>query len=311
MGCDAGALFMRIVAHTAEMPDDVYKLIGGAFELRHAPLRGQPLDVFCKKIDNVSALIVAPGDPVDEACISALPGSVRLIASYSVGLEHVDLDAAKRRNIPVSNTPDVLTDATADIAMLLILSALRGAGDAERMVLSGDWSGWTPRQVFGSDLAGRVLGIAGPGRIGVATARRAAAFGMRLAYWGRRESAAMNALGAAPILELGAFFESVDALSLHLPSSNETRGFINAKTISSMRTARGDLIDDEALIEALHNGWIAGAGLDVFAGEPEFHRGYLTAPHVTLLPHIGSATHETRLEMGQSVFASLQQYLSG
>ncbi|WP_375203898.1 2-hydroxyacid dehydrogenase [Hyphococcus sp.] len=309
---------MKRVAHTAEMPESVASLIGSVFGLRHAPLRGRPIGEFLTDMEDVSALIVAPGDPVDAACIAELPKSIKLIASYSTGLDHVDVEAAQRRGIPVSNTPDVLTDATADIAMLLILSAVRGAGDAERMLRMGDWKGWTPHQIFGSDLAGRVLGIAGPGRIGAATALRAAAFGMRLVYWGRRQSEAMNGLGAKPLLDLDAFLEAVDVISLHLPSTPWTRRFINERTISAMRkgavvvnTARGDLVDDEALIAALHDGRIGGAGLDVFEGEPALHPGYLTAPHVTLLPHIGSATHETRLAMGRSVFSSLQQHLCG
>ena len=308
---------MKIVAYTAEMPESVFDLIGSSFRMRRAPLRGRPLDEFLTAVESAAALIVAPGDPVDATCIAALPETIRLIASYSVGLDHVDAGAARRRGVAVSNTPDVLTEATADIAMLLILSTLRGASGAERMLRAGEWKGWAPDQIFGSDLSGRVLGIAGPGRIGAATAKRASAFGMRLAYWGRRESDAMNALGATPLLDLDAFLGAIDVLSLHLPSTEQTRQFLNRRTISSMRkgavvvnTARGDLIDDEALVAALHEGRIAAAGLDVFAGEPALHSGYLSAPNVTLLPHIGSATYETRLAMGRSVFDSLKQHLS-
>ena len=308
---------MKVVAYTAEMPQSVCDLIGSSFRMRRAPLRGRPLDEFLTAVESAAALIVAPGDPVDATCIAALPETIRLIASYSVGLDHVDVDAARRRGVAVSNTPDVLTEATADIAMLLILSALRGASGAERMLRAGEWKGWAPDQIFGSDLSGRLLGIAGPGRIGAATAKRASAFGMRLVYWGRRESDAMNALGAEPMFDLEAFLGAIDVLSLHLPSTEQTRRFLNRQTISSMRkgavvvnTARGDLIDDDALVAALHEGRIAGAGLDVFAGEPALHKGYLSAPNVTLLPHIGSATSETRLAMGRSVFDSLKQHLS-
>lgn len=303
---------MTLVAHTAELPDEVQRLIAADYDLQRVSLRsGESLPT------GVAGLIVAPVDRLDAARIEALPSTLRVLASFSVGLDHIDLAAAARRGLPVTNTPDVLTEATADVAMLLIMSAVRGAGEAERLLRAGSWTGWTPRLVFGHDLAGRVLGVAGPGRIGLATARRALAFGMKLAYWGRSGAPAFDAAGAVHFADFETFLGAIDVLTLHVPSTPQTRRLVNAEAIAAMRrgacivnTGRGDLIDDAALIAALHSGQIGGAGLDVFDGEPALNPGYLGAPRITLLPHIGSATHETRLAMGRSVLASLRRYLS-
>ncbi len=198
-----------------------------------------------------------------------------------------------------------------------ILGALRGAASAVPLVQSGNWTGWQPAQIFGSDLKGRTLGIFGGGRIGAATARRAAAFGMRVAYHSRRMNADLDALGAVYMQDFDDFLGQIDVLSLHAPSTAQTRNIIDGGALAKMssgsfliNTARGDLVDDDAVIAALSSGHLAAIGFDVFRGEPEFDRRYLGLPNAFILPHIGSATHETRQAMGESVIASLSTFFA-
>ncbi|MFT4938938.1 MAG: lactate dehydrogenase-like 2-hydroxyacid dehydrogenase [Paraglaciecola sp.] len=303
---------------TANLPAQIEQKIVSQFSTAKILLQDAGTDDFIQKMGRPTALVVIPGDPINARLISLLPESIKLIASYSAGLDHVDIDAARARNIEVSNTPDVLTDATADIAILLILGAVRGAGNAASLITNHAWKGWEPRQIFGYDLKNKTLGIMGPGRIGQATARRASAFGLNLVYWGLQHVPAIEQLGAKPILDLKDFLGEADILSLHLPATNQTRNIINQKTLSMMKpgsflinTARGDLLDDDAVIEALASGHLAGIGLDVFSGEPNIHSGYLSSINTFLLPHIGSSTHETRQAMGDMVIASLQKMLRG
>ena len=217
----------------------------------------------------------------------------------------------------IVNTPDVLTDATADVAMLLILGALRGVPSAFRMISAGEWTGWQPAQVFGRDLAGKRLGIYGAGRIGLATAHRAAAFGMKIQYWaGRRRSEDFDRLGHEAIADLGDFLAQTDVLSLHCPSTPQTRGLVNRALIEQLppcavliNTGRGDLIVDEDVISALQAGHLGAAGLDVFNGEPDLDPRYRDLPNAFILPHIGSATEETRLAMGQLLMDGLDTAL--
>jgi len=307
---------MSEVVYTADLPAEVEAELGRRFAARKLRLQQIGTAAFVSALGDARAIVVIPGDPVDAALIEALPASMNHIASYSTGLDHVDRAAAAVRGITVSGTPDVLTDATADIAILLILGAMRGAGDGLRSINAGRWTGWTPSAVFGVDLRGKMLGIAGAGRIGVATASRARAFGMTIAYWGRRTSLEMEALGATGYSDWLGFLSAIDTLSLHLPSTAQTRGLVDARALHAMRrgsylvnTARGDLVDDEAVIAALASGQLAGVGLDVFSGEPRIHPGYHNARGVFALPHLGSATVETRAQMGASVIASLSAAL--
>ena len=268
---------------------------------------------------SVEALVVTPGTSLSAAAIDALPTGIRLIASYSVGTDHIDLAAAAARGLRVTNTPDVLTDATADVAMLLILSACRQASVAERELRAGRWRGLSMADVPGIDLAGRTLGIYGFGRIGQATARRARAFGMRIVYHGpHRKPESERELEARFEPDRAAFLRSIDVLSLHAPASASTRHFVDREALALLRegsvvvnTARGPLVDDEALIEALRSRHLHGAGLDVYDGEPKVNPGYLELDNVTLLPHIGSATLETRVAMGRLVLANLEAHFAG
>lgn len=307
---------MADVILSANLPEHIELKISQLFSTTKIYLQKVGIDGFIQQMGSPTALVVIPGDPIDARLISGLPESIKLIASYSTGLDHIDLDAAKARNIAVSNTPDVLTDATADTAIFLMLGTIRGAAHATSLIRTETWKGWEPRQIFGHDLKNKTLGIIGPGRIGRATAERAKAFGLKLVYWGRKNVAAMEQLGAKAVLDLSDFLGQVDIVSLHIPATAQTRNLVNQQTLSMMKTgsflintARGDLLDDDAVIEALASGKLAGVGLDVFSGEPNIHPGYLSSNNTFLLPHIGSSTHETRRAMGDMVIASLQKVL--
>ena len=263
------------------------------------------------------AILCTVTDRIDADVIASLRPCVRLLANFGVGVSHIDLDAAKARGITVSNTPDVLTDATADIAMLLLLGAARRAGEGEAMMRARAWQGWAPTAMLGTHLGGKTLGIYGMGRIGEATASRAAAFGMRIVYHGRRPRDDLP-FDAEFIADADAFWPRCDFLSLHAPLTDATRGLLGAVVIERLpqsaivvNTARGELIDDDALIAALGSGRIAVAGLDVFTGEPAFDARYAALPNTFLLPHLGSATIETRTAMGLRALANADAFFAG
>ena len=251
--------------------------------------------------------------------IARLPESVKAIINFSVGVDHVDLAAAKARNIIVTNTPDVLADATAEIAMLLMLGAARRASEGERLIRAGKWTSWSPAFMVGRQVTGKRLGIIGMGRVGQVTAQRARGFDMTILYSNRSR--------LAPKLEKGAsYFESVedllphcDFLALHCPATPETHHLLNADRIALLpdgaivvNTARGSVIDDDALVSALRSGKLAAAGLDVFNNEPDhIHPGYRELDNTFLLPHIGSATFETRDAMGYRALDNLDAIAAG
>ena len=266
---------------------------------------------------DADAIVCTVTDRIDAAVIASLAPRVRLLANFGVGVSHIDLDAAKARGITVSNTPDVLTDATADIAMLLLLGAARRAGEGEAMMRARAWQGWAPTAMLGTHLGGKTLGIYGMGRIGEATASRAAAFGTRIVYHGRRPRDDLP-FDAEFIADADAFWPRCDFLSLHAPLTDATRGLLGAVVIERLpqsaivvNTARGELIDDDALIAALGSGRIAVAGLDVFTGEPAFDARYAALPNTFLLPHLGSATIETRTAMGLRALANADAFFAG
>ncbi|TIX51578.1 2-hydroxyacid dehydrogenase [Alteraurantiacibacter aquimixticola] len=266
-------------------------------------------DVLCPTVsDRIDADVIAGGD------------RVKLIANYGVGFDHIDLAAAKAKNIAVTNTPGVLTDATADIAMTLLLMTARRAGEGERELRAGEWSGWRPTHLIGSALKGKVLGLVGMGRIAIATARRAHhGFGMRVAYYGRRECdpAVAQELGATFHPDLNGLLREADFVSLHVPGGGETANLIDADAIAVMKpgsylinTARGGVVDHEALADALRSGHLAGAGLDVYPAEPQVPAALLGLENVVLLPHLGSANSETREAMGMCALANVRAYAS-
>ena len=306
----------RIVVITAELPPAVEAALADRFTLRAAAARPVGAD-FLAACEGAFAIVPSPGDGFDAEAIGKLPRGLCGLASYSVGLDHIDLKAAAARGLIVANTPDVLTDAAADLAICLMLSAARGASRAERLLRDGAWSGWRPAEVFGVDLNGKTLGVIGYGRIGRATARRARAFGMRVVFYDRRGRGAVDDV-ADPVADLEAFYGACDVVSLHAPSTDETRGMIDARAVGAMKpgvilinAARGDLINDGDVIEAARTGRIRALGLDVYRDEPALDPRYLALPNATLLPHIGSSTEETRAAMGAKVLENLEAMAAG
>jgi lactate dehydrogenase-like 2-hydroxyacid dehydrogenase len=264
------------------------------------------------------ALLVSAVDPIPADLIQALPDSVRMIAKFSVGTDHIDLAAAKARGIAVSNTPGVLTDATADIALLLLLGAARRASEGERLIREGRWEGWAPTQLVGVHVTGKRLAILGMGRIGQAVARRARGFDMEIHYHNRRRLPADEETGAIYHADADDLLSIADFLSIHSPATPETHHWLNAERIARLpdravviNTARGSVVDDEALIAALRSGKLAAAGLDVFENEPRLHPGYASLPNTFLLPHLGSATDRTRDVMGFTALDNLDAFFAG
>jgi len=266
-------------------------------------------------------LLATVTDRLTADVLAAYPMRTRIIANFGVGTDHIDLAAASAHDIVVTNTPDVLTECTADLAMLLILMTMRRAGEGERLVRAGEWSGWRPNDLVGRRVSGKTLGIVGMGRIGRAVARRAHhGFGMQILCFNPSPVPAgdLAAVGAEPRATLEGLLADADVVSLHCPSTPATRGMINAARLARMKpgaflvnTARGDIVVDADLIAALESGQLAGAGLDVFRGEPELDPAYLGLDRAVLLPHLGSATVETREAMGFRALENLRGFFDG
>lgn len=265
-----------------------------------------------------NALVFSVTLPMTADLVAKLPPSIRAIGTYSVGYDHVDLEACRKRGLKVYNTPDVLTDAVAEVAMLLLLGAARRVKESSALIAEQRWTGWQPTQLNGIELAGKSLGIFGMGRIGGAVAIRARAFGMTIHYSNRHR--------LPPELECGAIFHphprsllaASDALLLASPATPETTGFLDRERIGWLKSGalvvnvgRGALVDDDALIEALAAGRVRAAGLDVFNGEPNLDPRYRALDNVFLLPHIGSSTIETRARMAEILATGLAAGLSG
>jgi glyoxylate reductase len=243
---------------------------------------------------------------------------LRIVANCAVGYNNVDLVAAELRGVVVTNTPDVLTDATADLTWALILACARRLVEGADLVRSGRWTGWHPEQLLGVELRGRVLGILGAGRIGQAVGRRAIGFGMRILYTSRQPKPDFERDAGATRVELGLLLRESDVLSLHVPAAAETKGIIDAAALRQLKpgailvnTARGDLVREEALAIALEEGRLGAAGLDVYTDEPAVHPRLLAAPRAVLLPHIGSATRETRRKMAEIAVGNVRAVLAG
>jgi glyoxylate reductase len=263
-------------------------------------------------------LLVTSMDQVRAALIDALAPTVRIIATFSVGYDHIDLAAARARGIAVTNTPDVLTDATADVAMLLILGAARGAHWGMAMARQRPWPAFAPTAPLGRDVSGRRLGIIGMGRIGQALARRARAFDMEIHYHSRTALPASLAHGARFHGRLLDMLPHCDILSVNCASTPATRNMIDATAIAALpdgaiivNSARGDIIDDDALITALQSGKLTAAGLDVFRNEPNIDPRFAELSNVFMLPHLGSATPGTRIAMGMRAVDNLEAFFRG
>lgn len=265
------------------------------------------------RIADKAGLVVLLSDRVDADTINAAP-RLKVIANVAVGFDNVDVACARSKGIVVTNTPDVLTDATADLTWALILAVTRRIGEGERIVRRGAWRGWSFEFMLGASLAGKQLGIVGPGRIGRAVGARAAAFGMTVAYASR----CPTEWAGATQMSLDRLLATSDVVSLHVPLTEQTRRLIDQRALARMKrtaylinTTRGTVVDEAALVWALRERLIAGAGLDVFEREPEVHEGLLELENVVLTPHLGSATRETRLAMAELAARNVIAVLGG
>jgi glyoxylate reductase len=265
-------------------------------------------------------LVPTVTDRIDAELIEGASDQLGLIASFGAGTDHIDLAAAKRRGIMVTNTPGVFTDDTADLAMALIIGVPRRVREGVELVRRGEWSGWAPSGMLGRQLGGKVLGIVGMGRIGQAVAYRARAFGLTVVYHNRHRLplSLETMFGAEHVEQLDDLVAMSDILTLHCPATADTIGSIDTRRIGLMKpgsclinTARGDLVDQEALIAALEAGALGGAGLDVYPDEPKVDKRLLAHPNVMTLPHIGSATMEGREASGEKVIANIRFWVDG
>ncbi len=296
-----------LVLVTRKLPKSVEDKLAENFEtILNPDDKLYSTDDLLRLAKNVDAILPCHTEKFSAETIALLPAQLRAIANFSVGVDHVDLDAARKKQIIVTNTPDVLSDATAEIAMLLMLGAARRASEGERVIRNQQWKDWSPAFMVGKQITGKRLGILGMGRVGQVLARRARGFDMTIHYHNRTALDSDRAEGAIYHASIEAMFAEIDVLSIHCPASDETRGLLNAQRLAVLHsnaivinTSRGVIVDDEALINALKTGGIAAAGLDVFNGEPDaIHPEYRLLDNVFLLPHIGSATEETREAMG-------------
>lgn len=267
------------------------------------------------------AVLPTVSDRIDASVLDVASPRARILANYGVGYSHIDIEAARARGMLVTNTPGVLTDCTADLALTLMLMVARRAGEGEREVRAGQWSGWRPTHLVGTRLTGKTLGIIGMGRIAIAVARRAQhGFGMKVVYFNRSPVAPQQLAGLETTAHqrIEDVLAQADFVSLHCPGGGANRHLIDAARLAAMpphavliNTARGDVVDEAALVEALQQRRIAGAGLDVYENEPQLHPGLLTLENVVLLPHLGSATRETREAMGMRVVDNLVAFFDG
>ena len=299
---------------------EVQAEFSAAFEATYATT-ADPFDELAERVTrggHFDVIVFSLDRAMKDARIAALPQSIRALATYSVGTDHIDLAAARRRGLAVFNTPGVLGDSVAENAIFLMLGAARRATESIDLLRSRSWSGWLPTQLVGVELSGKTLGILGMGDIGQRIARRAKALGMQILYCNRRPLAPEHPLAAEFRESPTALAADSDVFMLACPSTDETRGIVDDTLLAAARPgsilvniARGDLVQDDALIAALESGRIRAAGLDVFAGEPKIDPRYYDLPGVFMVPHIGSSTLEARLGMGRILIEGLTLWQSG
>ncbi len=304
---------------TRQIPQPGIDLLEAAFgpvtvNPHDRPLTPDELQQFVAGADAVLSMLA---DSIDGGVMDAAGPQLRVIANYAVGYNNIDVQAATTRTIVVTNTPGVLTDATADLAWSLLLAASRRVVEADTHFRTGAWTGWAPLQFLGVDVAGRTIGIVGGGRIGTAVARRATGFGMRILYAARARHEDIEVLGGQHV-DLPTLLAESDIVSLHVPLTAETHHLIGREQLAKMKptavlvnTSRGPVVDETALVEALRAGRIAGAGLDVYENEPQPAPGLTELANAVVLPHIGSATHETRRKMAIMAAQSIVDVLDG
>lgn len=310
-----------VVFVTRALPEEAMQELAAAPEVRE--LRVNPHDrpvtraELREGLTGAAALLAQLVDRVDAEALEWSPG-LRVVANYAVGLDNVDVGAATARGVLVANTPDVLTESTADLTWALILAVARRLVEGDRILREGRWPGWSPTYLLGSEVHGKTLGVVGLGRIGAAVARRGLGFGMRLLYAAPRPRPELAAALEARHVPLEELLAQADFVSLHAPSTPATRHLIDAAALARMRpgaflinTSRGPLVDEAALVAALRAGRPAGAGLDVFEREPALAPGLAELPQVVLAPHVGSATRDTRLAMARTAIAAVLAGLRG
>ena len=310
-----------LVIVTRKLPDAVETRMMELFDARlndgDVPMSPAQLQAACAEAD---VLVPTVSDRIDEFVIAAAGPNLKLIASFGAGFDHIDLAAAKAKGIMVTNTPGVLTEDTADMSMALILAVARRVGEGERLIRGGKWQGWSPTFMLGQRLWGKRLGILGMGRIGQALARRAKGFGLSIHYHNRKRVAEEieQELAATYWDSLDQMLARMDILSVNCPHTPATFHLLSARRLKLLRreailvnTARGEVIYEQALIGLLLEHAIAGAGLDVFEGEPKMDSRLLALDNVVLLPHMSSATLEGRIDMGQRVILNIKTFADG
>ena len=308
---------MTIVVTTRRLPRAVEDELDRRYTVRRidgefAPSRADVLEA-CR---GAEILLKTAGDPLPADMVAELPESIRMVASYGAAVELMDLKALAARGIEVSNTPGAVTEDTADLAFGLIIAACRRFSEGDRLVRSGDWKGVTVTGMMGHRVSGRALGIVGMGRIGSAVARRAQGFGMTILYHNRKPSPEAETLRARYCARLDDLLREADIVVLCCPMTQETHHLIDAAALNAMKrsavivnVARGAVIDEAALIQALKDGTIAAAGLDVYEFEPKIERALLDLPNTVLLPHIGTATEDGRVGMGMRAIDNIEAFL--
>jgi len=321
MGNEPSQDAQPLVRVTRRLPETVEAALSSRYtamlNLSDEPLGRQSLE---RAMVEADALVPTITDRIDAALLATPRRRVRILANYGAGVDHIDLEAARAAGVIVTNTPGVLTEATAELTILLILAASRRAAEGDRQLRAGQWPGWHPTHMVGQGLSGRVLGLVGFGRIAQETARKARALGMRIAYYNRSPAGpeVEQALEAVRLPTLSALAAAADVVSLHVPGGADTHRMIDSAFFAAMRTggilvntARGSVVDEAELAEALTSGKLFAAGLDVYADEPAVHPALVNHPHTVLLPHLGSATIEARTAMGMQAIANLDAFFGG
>ena len=311
----------HIVILTRKLPDNVEtrmrELFNAELNQTDIPLSREELK---QVVGRAHVLVPTVTDRIDEEIISSAGSQLKLIASFGTGVDHIDLKAARKAGIIVTNTPGVLTEDTADVVMSLILSVPRRLAEGDALVRSGKWNGWAPTGMLGHRINGKRLGIIGLGRIGQAVARRARGFGMSIHYHNRHpvHPEIEQELEATYWQDIDQMISRMDIISINCPYTPETHHLLSRDRLSKMpnhsylvNAARGGVVDETALTELLAQGQIAGAGLDVYENEPDITSALMAMPNVVLLPHIGSATIEGRLSMGDKVIINIRTYIDG
>ncbi len=300
------------IAITQPIPDAGLSMLRPHGELQIGPANTiHSPESLCELVTGTDALLCFVGDTITEIVLQAAAPTCKIVANYGVGTDNIDIVAASRLGIRVTNTPQAPTAATADLTMAIMLSLVRDLRGAEKLAQSGTWDGIAPMQIFGSDIVGKTLGIVGAGGIGRAVAKRAAGFDMKLLYVSRSQNAEIESLGATRV-PIEVLFENSDIVSLHVALTPETKHLVNRSLLSRMQpsaylinTSRGAVVNESDLIECLANQEIAGTALDVFEFEPNIPTELLNMPNVLCVPHIGSATMETREQMARMAAANV------